>query len=407
MVFEQIKQNGEHEKLVFFNEPSVSLKGIIAVHSTALGPALGGCRMWPYSSEKQALLDVLRLSRGMTYKAAVAGLDQGGGKSVIIYDSKKKTPEMFKAFGRIIHSLGGCYTTAEDVGTSVEDMQYIRENTPFVTGLSKQMGGSGDPSPWTAQSTLVGIKSATAYKLNKKSLSGLKVAIQGMGHVGVYLSEYLLQEGCDLVICDIFEQKTKEFQKKYPQVKVVSPNKIYDEPCDIFSPCALGSTINRNTLSRLKCLIIAGAANNQLDSPQTEDIIRKANILYAPDFVINAGGVISVYVESQGGYSEEKTKARIDNIYHVLTEIFFRSDEQGKNPTQVALDMARSRIQRKTTLNQKPPRPVSVGQTLPFENSINSQKIAFHKKVEAKHKNSNKISIKTTSSKILAKVGNS
>ena len=313
--------------------------------------------MWPYSSEKSALLDVLRLSKGMTYKSAVAGLNQGGGKSVIIYDPKKKTPDMFRAFGRFIHSLNGIYTTAEDVGTSVQDMRYIRESTPFVTGLSKEMGGSGDPSPWTALSTLVGMKSATAYKLNKKSLAGLKVAIQGMGHVGVYLADYLLKEGAELVVCDIFEQKTKEFQKKHPQVKVVSPEKIYDEECDIFSPCALGSIINLNTLSRLKCSIIAGAANNQLDVSETEDEIRKRNILYAPDFVINAGGVISVFVECKEGYSEQKIQDRIENIYHVLTEIFFRSDEQNKNPTDVAIEIARDRIKRnsQSTLLKKSP----------------------------------------------------
>ena len=353
MVFESIKQYGQHEQLIFFNEPSVNLKGIIAIHSTALGPALGGCRMWPYTSEKDALLDVLRLSRGMTYKSAVAGLEQGGGKSVIIYDPKKKTPDMFKAFGRIIQSLNGSYTTAEDVGTSVQDMHYIRESTPFVTGLSKEMGGSGDPSPWTAQSTLVGMKSAVAYKLNKNSLAGLKVAIQGMGHVGVYLAEYLLKEDCQLIISDIFDKKTRAFQNQHPQVKVVSPDKIYDEECDIFSPCALGSIINVNTLNRLKCSIIAGAANNQLDVSKTENIIRDKNILYAPDFVINAGGVISVFVESKGGYSAQKTKKRIDNIYHVLTEIFFRSDEQQKNPTEVALDIARDRIKRKSVLKAK------------------------------------------------------
>ena len=352
MVFENIKTYGQHEQVIFFNDPAVHLKGIIAIHSTTLGPALGGCRMWPYASEKSALLDVLRLSRGMTYKSAVAGLDQGGGKSVIIYDPKQKTPEMFRAFGRVIHSLNGSYTTAEDVGTSVQDMHYIRESTPFVTGLSKEMGGSGDPSPWTAQSALVGMRSAVAYKLNKRSLSGLKIAIQGMGHVGVYLAEYLLKEGCELVICDIFEQKTKDFQQKHPQVKVVPPDKIYDEPCDIFSPCALGSIVNLKTLDRLKCSIIAGAANNQLDTGQTEVAIRKKGILYAPDFVINAGGVISVFVESKGGYSAQKTKRRIDNIYHVLTEIFSRSDEQKKNPTEVALEMARDRINKKSALNQ-------------------------------------------------------
>ena len=348
MVFELIKRYGDHEQIVFFHEPSVYLKGIIAIHNSSLGPALGGCRMWPYTSEKEALVDVLKLSRGMTYKAAVAGLEQGGGKSVIICDSKQKTPELFKAFGRVIQSLNGSYITAEDVGTSTEDMQYIRESTPFVTGLSKELGGSGDPSPFTAQSTLIGIKAAVFYKFNQKSLKGLKVAIQGLGHVGLYLAEYLLKEGCFLSICDIFKKKTLEFQKKYPQVKVVHPEKIYDEECDIFSPCALGGVINSKTLDRLKCYIIAGAANNQLDTLNTEDEVRKKNILYAPDFVINAGGVISVFVESKGSYSEEEVQRRIANIYNVLIEIFSLSDEERKNPTDVAIKIADNRIAQKS-----------------------------------------------------------
>ena len=347
MVFEHIKQYGNHEQVMFFHEPSVNLKGIIAIHNTSLGPAIGGCRMWPYPSEKEALVDVLKLSRGMTYKSAVAGLEQGGGKSVIICDPKRKTPELFKAFGRFINSLNGVYITAEDVGTSVEDMKYIREATPFVTGLSEQMGGSGDPSPFTAQSTLMGMKAAVSHKLNQESLQGLKVAIQGIGHVGVYLAEYLLKEGCHLSICDIFEQKARNFQEKYPQVKVVHHEKIYDEDCDIFSPCALGAVINAATLKRLKCSIIAGAANNQLDKLETESDVRTKNILYAPDFVINAGGVINVFVESQGNYTKAEVKERIAKIYHVLKEIFSRSDEEGKNPTDVAIEIANNRIQQK------------------------------------------------------------
>ncbi len=351
MVFEKIERYGDHEQIVFFNEPSVNLKGIIAIHNTSLGPALGGCRMWPYASEQEALVDVLKLSRGMTYKAAVAGLEQGGGKSVIIYDPKQKTPDLFKAFGRFVHSLNGAYITAEDVGTNVRDMEYIRESTPFVTGLSKERGGSGDPSPFTAQSTLVGIKAAVSHKLNKSSLEGLKVAVQGIGNVGWYLSEYLLQEGCKLIICDIFDQKALDFQKKHPQVKVVHHESIYDEQCDIFSPCALGAIINPKTLKRLKCAIIAGAANNQLDVIKTEDDIRDKNILYAPDFVINAGGVISVSVESQGKYSPEEAQRRINDIYYVLKEIFFRSEKEKKNPTDVAKEVANSKIRQKTLIN--------------------------------------------------------
>jgi len=352
VVFENIERYGDHEQVIFFNDPSVNLKGIIAIHNTALGPALGGCRMWPYSSEKEALVDVLKLSRGMTYKAAAAGLDQGGGKSVIIYDPKNKTPEMFRSFGRFINSLNGLYTTAEDVGTSVEDMQYIKESTPFVTGLSKEIGGSGDPSPFTAQSTLMGIKAAVSHKLKLDSLNGLKVTIQGMGHVGVYLAKYLLKEGCSLIICDVVEKKALDFQKQHPQVTVVPCDSIYDQECDVFSPCALGSIINLKNLDRLKCSIIAGAANNQLDTLETESVVRSKNILYAPDFVINAGGVISVHVESTGDYSEQKVQDKINNIYPVLKEIFIRSDEGEKNSTDVALEIANHRIKQQSKLYQ-------------------------------------------------------
>ena len=374
MIFNQIERYGQHEQVLFFNDPSVNLKGIIALHNTALGGAVGGCRMWPYSSEKEALVDALRLSKGMTYKAAVAGLDQGGGKSVIIYDSKNKTPDIFRSFGRFVHCLNGKYIAAEDVGTSVEDMKYIRESTPFVTGLPEQLGGTGDPSPFTAQSTLMGIKAAVAYKLKKKSLSGLKVAIQGMGHVGTFLAEYLLKEGCELVICDIFEQKAQNFKKNYPEVRVVSAEKIYKEDCDVFSPCALGSTINFKTLELLKCSIIAGAANNQLGSTtqgevdilgtaegvlnKIEKTIRQKNILYAPDFVINAGGVISVAMDKEGFYSDEKIQKKIKNIYTVLETIFFTSDKEGKNPTNVAIEMANARINKKS--NPTAPQKVSV-----------------------------------------------
>ena len=347
MIFEHIERYGDHEQIIFFHEPSVNLKGIIAIHSTALGPALGGCRMWPYASEKEALVDVLKLSRGMTYKAAAAGLEQGGGKSVIICDPKNKTPEIFKAFGRFIHSLNGTYITAEDVGTSVEDMKYIRESTPFVTGLPEKLGGSGDPSPFTAQSTLVGIKAAVSHKLKRDSLEGLKVAIQGIGHVGVYLAKYLLEEGCQLSISDIFEKKTSQFKEEHPQVEVVHHEKIYDEECDIFSPCALGAVINPKTLERLKCSIIAGAANNQLDTSETEDLLQKRDILYAPDFVINAGGLISVFVESKGRYSKEEVQERIFNIYNVLKEIFSISEKDGRNATDVAVDIADNRIKEK------------------------------------------------------------
>ncbi len=346
LIFEYIKRYGNHEEVVFVQDHAVNLKAIIAVHSTKLGPSLGGCRMWPYASEEDALKDVLKLSRGMTYKAAVAGLELGGGKSVIIGDPKNKTPELFHSYGRFIESLGGLYIAAEDVGTSVEDMKHIRQETKYVTGLARESGGSGDPSPYTAKSTLTGMKAAVWHKLKKKSLEGLRVSVQGTGHVGVYLAELLLKEGCEVIICDIFEKKAMDFKKKYPEVKVVNYEKIYDEKCDIFSPCALGSSVTSEILERLDCQIIAGAANNQLHTLKTEEEVRKKNILYCPDFIINAGGLINVFVESKGDYSEKEVIKRIDNIYDILLEIFFLSEMKQKSPTSVAIEIADKRIER-------------------------------------------------------------
>ena len=344
MVFKKIKRFGGHEQVVFFQDPSVGLKGIIAVHSTHLGPALGGLRLWNYRSEEDALDDVLKLSRGMTYKAACAGLELGGGKSVIIGDPKNKSPALFRSYGRFVDSLNGRYITAEDVGTSVDDMKYIREETPFVTGLARSQNSSGDPSPFTARSALIGMKAAVQHKLNKSSLSGLKIAVQGMGHVGWYLAEYLLAEGCRLVICDISAEKAQAFKNKHPQVELVSAEHIYDVKCDIFSPCALGAVINQHTLKRFKCLIIAGAANNQLESLETEIELKKRGILYAPDFVINAGGLINVFVETTGSYSKARALKKIDGIYDVLTNILQQSDQNNTLPTDVAIAVANKRI---------------------------------------------------------------
>ena len=350
MVFREIERYGQHEQVVFFHDPTVHLKCIIAIHNTNLGPALGGCRMWPYASEEEALKDVLKLSRGMTYKAAVSNLALGGGKAVIIADPKQKNPELFNTFGRFVESLNGRYITAEDVGTSVEDMKYIREKTSFVAGLPPDLGGAGDPSPYTAKSTLIGMKAAVAHKFKNKSLKGLHVAIQGMGNVGLYLAQYLLEEGCKLTICDCFEQKTTTFKEKYPEVQVVHHDKIYETKCDIFAPCALGSILTPLTVSHLNCSIIAGAANNQLDTIKTEDIIRQKGILYVPDFVVNAGGLIHVFVESasKGDYKEEETLRRIDKVYDTLVEIFCMADaSKSNNTTDIAIQMAEQKILQK------------------------------------------------------------
>ena len=338
---------GSHEQVVFFHDPLVHLKGIIAIHNTSLGPALGGCRMWPYTSEEEALGDVLKLSRGMTYKAAVAGLNLGGGKAVIIGSPRQKTPELFRVFGRFVESLNGRYITAEDAGTSVEDMRHIRKNTSYVAGLPQELGGAGDPSPFTALSTLTGMKAAVQHKMKESALKNLHVAVQGMGHVGSFLAEYLLKEGCQLSICDFFNEKALNFKARHPEVEVVPHEKIYEVDSDIFAPCALGAVLTPETVKKLKCAIIAGAANNQLDRLSTEELIREKNILYAPDFVINAGGLIHVYVESLGQYQKEEAERKISGVYDTLMEIFSKSHT--RSATEVAIEMAEQRISKKTT----------------------------------------------------------
>lgn len=280
-----------HENVVFCSDEKTGLKAIIAIHNTNRGPALGGCRMWNYADEKEAVTDALRLSRGMTYKAALANLNLGGGKAVIIGNSKTdKTPELFRAFGRFVERLGGDYITAEDVGTSVQDMGYINESTSHVVGLdASKPGGSGDPSPLTALGVFQSIKAAVAYKLKENSLKGLTVAVQGLGHVGHNLCRLLAEAGAKLIITDIDEDTLKTYATQYG-AQAVSPGEIYGIQADIFAPCALGAVVNDHTLTQFKCSIITGAANNQLERKEHGEILSRMGILYAPDYVVNAGG---------------------------------------------------------------------------------------------------------------------
>ena len=333
-VFESMESRG-HEQVVFSSDPITGLKAIIAIHDTTLGPALGGCRMWNYKKESDALKDVLRLSKGMTYKAAVAGLDLGGGKSVIIGDSKTmKNEYLFRSFGRFVQGLGGRYITAEDVGTSVSDMEWVRRETKYVTGISRALGGSGDPSPVTALGTFTGMKACVNKVFGSDSLKDRKIAIQGIGHVGTYLVELLHKAGAKLYISDIDEEKLKSVAKKYG-CKVVNNDKIYELDVDIFAPCAMGGIINDETIPKLKCAIIAGAANNQLEKEKKhgKDLLDKG-ILYAPDYVINAGGLINVYNELQG-YNREKALAQAEDIYQILTEVLNFAEREGV-PTPIA-----------------------------------------------------------------------
>lgn len=320
--FEIIEKHGEHEQVVFCYDKSVGLKAIIAIHNTTLGPALGGTRMWNYKNEDDALVDVLRLSKGMTYKAAASGLNLGGGKAVIIGDSKtQKSEAMFRAFGQFVNSLNGRYITAEDVGTCVTDMEHVFMETPWVTGIPKDFGGSGDPSPYTAHGVLMGIKATAKFQLGADELKGLHVAVQGLGNVGSYLVRYLIEQGASVTISDIDVDKIKSLQAEFPQIKAVAPDQILFTECDILAPCALGAIINDDTIQKIKCKAVAGGANNQLAEPRHGEMLKELGILYAPDYVINAGGLMNVFVELEGYSSErafEKTKRVYDNCWKIF-----------------------------------------------------------------------------------------
>jgi leucine dehydrogenase len=342
-VFGQISFD-DHEQIVFCNDKDTGLKAIIGIHNTVLGPALGGTRMWNYNNEWEALNDVLRLSRGMTFKSAVSGLNLGGGKAVIIGDSKKdKTPEMIAKFGQFVNSLSGKYITAEDVGTTTADMDLIRDNTPHVTGISESRGGSGNPSPVTAFGVYMGMKAAAKYKLGSENLAGVKVLVQGTGHVGETLIDYLTKEGAVVFITDINKDRLDEVRSKY-DVEIYTGEDIYTADVDIYSPCALGATINDETISKLKAKVIAGAANNQLAVEAIHGkILKDKGIAYAPDFLINAGGIINVYGEIVG-YGKEEAFRRTENIFNTTLDIFNYAQENSITTHQAALQVAQNRI---------------------------------------------------------------
>jgi len=328
-----------HEQVVFASEPKSGLKAIIAVHNTHLGPAMGGCRMWNYASEAEAVTDVLRLSRGMTYKNAVAGLPIGGGKSVILGNPKTdKTPALFEALGEALERLGGRYVTAEDVGTSPADMANVAKRTRFVAGL----GETGDPSPFTALGCFVGAQAAIKHALGRDSFEGLVVAVQGLGHVGYDYARRLKEAGARLVVADI-DQAALERAKKELGAEVVPVDSIYDVAADIYAPCALGATLNPNTLDRLKAKVVAGAANNQLATADIGEALRQKGVLYAPDFVINGGGIIKVCYEYLSK-PEDQVEAHVRQIGDTLAEIFARADKEGLPTSVVADRLAESRF---------------------------------------------------------------
>jgi len=335
-----------HEEVLFCNDNATGLKAIIAIHNTVLGPSLGGCRIWNYKSDQEALTDVLRLSRGMTYKSSVAGINLGGGKSVIMGDAKTiKNEALMRRFGRFVDDLGGKYITAEDVGSNSQDMEYIHMETKHVTGIPESMGGSGDPSPFTAYGCLLGIKAAAKERWGSDSLKDKKVGVQGIGNVGEHLVKHLAEEGAIISICDINEEKLKEVAKKY-KATVIGLNDIYTVDMDIYAPCALGATVNDDTIGKLKCSIIAGSANNQLaDESVHGEMLMKKGIIYAPDYVVNSGGVINVYCEHLGNYNKARSMMMIEKVYNVTTEIF-RTAKAENIPTYLAANkLAEKRIE--------------------------------------------------------------
>lgn len=337
-----------HEQVLFCNDSQSGLKAIIAIHNTVLGPALGGTRMWAYQNEQDALRDVLRLSRGMTYKNAISGLALGGGKAVIIGDSRTmKSEALFRRFGQFVQSLSGKYITAEDVGISPDDMVYVAKETSHVVGLP---GKSGDPSPVTAFGVYMGMKACAKVQFGTDSLSGKCIGVQGVGHVGQYLVKHLTDEGAKVFVTDIHDDTLRHVSNTYG-ASIVAPADIYDLDMDIYAPCALGATINDKTLPKLKCSIIAGAANNQLaDEKHHGKILMEKGICYAPDFAINAGGVINCFSEVSGN-SLEWSHQKAEEIYQTILTILQRSIAENRPSYELANQMAEERILERGGLN--------------------------------------------------------
>ncbi|MHB1279237.1 MAG: Glu/Leu/Phe/Val family dehydrogenase [Bacteroidia bacterium] len=342
-LFNQIGRH-DHEQVMICQDNATGLKAIIAIHNTVLGPGLGGTRIWNYKNEADAINDVLRLSRGMTYKASISGLNLGGAKAVIIGDANQiKSEAFFRKFGRFVENLGGKYITAEDVNTTTKDMEYVAMETSHVVGLPESMGGGGDPSPVTAYGVFMGMKASANMAWGSDSLSGKTVAVQGIGKVGFHLLEHLHKEGAKLYVTDINEKALKAAADQFGAI-VVGGEDIFDLNVDVFSPCALGAVLNTDVISRLKCQVIAGAANNQLaDEREHGPMLMERGIYYAPDFLINAGGLINVYSEYLG-YNRERAYGATEKIYDTATAIFKKAAAENIPTQQAATAMAEQRV---------------------------------------------------------------
>ena len=332
-----------HEQLLVCTDPAVGLKAFIAIHDTTLGPACGGCRIWPHPTEEAALEDVLRLSRAMTYKSALAGLDLGGGKALIIADPRvDKTEALFRSFGRSIDTLGGKFIVAEDVGATPEDMVHVAKETDHVVGLPLEHGGSGETSIMTGLGVYLGMKACAQEKWGNDSLNGKTIAIQGYGHVAENLAPYLIAEGANLVVTDIFPDALQRAEAL--GARTVAPDEIYDVDCDIFSPNALGGVINPRTIPRLRCPIIAGGANNQLSSPEDAKTLARRGILYAPDYVINAGGIINASCEVGMAYDEALARQKTEGIYNTIQRVLRMAADDDITTAQAADLLAEARL---------------------------------------------------------------
>lgn len=341
-IFGQMKNQG-HEQIVFVRDSDAGLTAIVAIHSTVLGPALGGTRMYPYATEEEALRDVMELSRGMTYKAAAAGLPLGGGKAVIVGDPlKNKSERLFRTFGEFVQRMNGLFYTGEDVGTDTSDMDIVRKASRFVGGVSPERGGAGDPSPVTAYGVLQGMRACAAERWGRDSLEGRRVAVQGLGKVGWALAELLQQANATVIGCEVNPERREQAQRQLG-IQTVAPDDIYDVPADIFAPCAMGGSISEHTLPRLKCEVIAGSANNQIVGAEVTGAILERGILYAPDYVINSGGLINVYVELHG-YDRTRALARAREIYSRLRKVFAVARELGIPPSVAADRIVEQRL---------------------------------------------------------------
>jgi leucine dehydrogenase len=349
MVFDKIQEYG-CEEVAFFYDENTGLKAIVVIHDTTLGPALGGTRLWDYSSEEEALIDALRLAQGMTRKSSISGVDAGGAKAVIIAKPEQKTEAFLRAYGRFVDTFHARFITGEDVGISIEDARIIGKETEYVLGISEEVG---DPSPFTAHGVMSGMRACTREAFGTNSLSGLRIAIQGVGAVGYNLARMLHQEGAELIVTDIREERTKKAASELG-AKVVAPEEIYSVECDVFAPCALGAIINDETIPQLKCRVVAGSANNQLQENAHGDELHRRGILYAPDYAINAGGLISAYIDWKEPTTEGIMK-KVEEIENRIGKIISASKKIGEPTNTIADEVADERVRRKKKQKEAKP----------------------------------------------------